>query len=1213
MEILRTVRSFPRLRKVFLGTGIAFLLYTVFGFLAAPPLLKYFLTKNLTAALHREVRIEKVRVNPYLLSVRMNGVTVGERGRQEDFISFDEAYGNFQILSLSRWGVILREIRLETPRVRITRNQEGRYNFSDLVEEFAAEEEPVPGSGPRPPKRAKRFSLNNIEIRNGSIDFFDGPKGIQHTVRGLQVSVPILSNFPYYVDRYVKPVLEAVVNDAPFSLQGQTKPFQDSLETSFDVDLRQLDIPFYLDYIPLRWNFRILSSFLDLKGKLSFIQYRDRDPALEFSGRIALDTVDVEDGDGKRFLRFPSLELSVASAELISRKIRLSQVILRSPEVEVRRDGAGKVNLQGLLPGQKKEGTPKATEAAGGEDDSGIGIEAETIRVENGKVSFSDLPGGKPFRTTLSPVDLEIINFHNAPQEKSGFRLALATESKETVTVSGDFTVSPPASEGIVEFGRVRPKKYSPYYASAVRFDVEDGVLDLSTRYRVARNGRETETILSGLTAALRSLRLKRRGEEGPFLAVPAADVAGTVLDLSQRKLLIGEFSTRNGAVLVNRPKGEGWNLAGLFPPKEPGGDTDSPGGETSGEEDPWRIEFGKIRFDEYAVQVEDGNGSQPVVLNADKIRIRVENLSTEPGKKGKASVSLALNGEGHVSAEGEIGLVPFSSRLAISGKTLDVVPFQPYFAERVNVVVTSGLFSAGGTLQVAASERNGWETTYAGEASLRGFASIDKEKADDFLTFASLDLGGMYVWHASTGSRVTIGQVGLTDFFSRIVVNPEGTLNVRGIVVDEGPEEEEGEGKKAAAPETREKEGADGTPVSGARVEIGRITLQGGTIHFSDRHIQPAYSANMNEVGGRVSGISSREGERADVELRGTLESQAPLEITGKINPFRETFFVDLAVSFRDMDISSLTPYSKRYIGYTISKGKLSLGLKYLIVKKRLDSENRVFLDQLALGERVESPDATKLPVKLAIALLKNRQGEIELDLPVTGNVDDPEFSVGGVILTILKNILIKAATSPFALLGAIFGGGEELSYLEFEYGKAAIPPPGEEKLASLEKVLFERPSLTMEIEGHVDVERDKEELRNIMFRRKLAAQKRKDLVRAGKVDIPLDGIEIAPAEYPQYLKKAYKEEKFPKPRNFLGFAKDLPPAEMEKLMYTHIEVTRDDLRLLAVERARNVRDRLLKTGKVEANRLFLIEPESLTPRDTETGKKSRVDFRIK
>jgi hypothetical protein len=1202
MEMLRTVRSLSGFQKILLGIGVAFLLYTVFGVLAAPALLKYFLTKNLTATLHREVRIEKVRVNPFFLSVRINDVTVGQRDRQENFLSFDEIYGNFQILSLFRWGVIVREIRLETPHVRIVRSKDGRYNFSDLIDEFAAKEESPPGSGP-PPKRGSRFSLNNIQIQNGRIDFRDGPKEIQHTVRNIRVSVPFLSNFPYHVDRYVQPALEAVVNDASFSLQGQTKPFKDSLETSFDVDLKRIDVPFYLDYAPFKLNFTILSAFLDIKGKLSFIQYRDRDPALEFSGKVSFDTVDVEDDGGRRFLRFPLLDLSIESSELVSKTIRFSQIFLDSPEIQVRRDRSGRMNLQDLLPGREGGKIDEDPEKVEGENESGVVIEADLIRLANGIVSFSDVPGENPFRTTLAPFDLEVSNFRNARGEKSAFRLSLSTESKETAMVSGDFTVSPPAAEGMLELGKVRAKKYSPYYASGVLFDVEDGAIDLSTRFRVARGDRDTDTILSGLSISVRSLRLKKRGKEDDFLVIPALNVRNTNMDLSKKMLVIGDISTGKGAVRVRRPKGEEWNLAGLFSSKESGGEADSPGEEKAGEEDPWRIEFGKIRLDDYAVQLEDRSVSQPVVLNADRIRIRGENLSTERGKKGKASVSFALNGDESVSAEGDVRIDPAFARLKIVGKGLDIVPLQPYFTERMNVIVRSGAVFADGTLSIASPEDGVLEAAYTGEASLKDFASADKEKAEDFLNISSLDLTGLDVGIAPSGTRVDISRVGLTDFFWRIIIFNEGGLNIRRVF--KWKDDEEADGRAGEEPTK--------PPAAPPKVTVAKVILQGGTIHFSDLYIEPDFSANMLGVSGEISGISSEEGRQAEVNLKGNLETQAPLVISGKLNPFPGSFLLDLKMTFDDIDLVSLTPYSGKYAGYRIQKGKLSLDVEYLIVKQELDSRHRVFLDQLTLGDQVDSPEATKLPVKLAIALLKNRKGEIELDLPVTGNVDDPEFSVAGVILKILKNILVKAATSPFALLGAVLGGGEELSYIEFDYGHSVIPPQEEEKLTNLAKVLFERPALKMEIAGHVDPERDREELRTILFQRKLKAQKLKDTVGKGKAEIKVDEVVVTSEEYPKYLKKAYKAEKFPKPRNFLGIAKKIPEAEMEKLMYTHIEVTKDNLRLLALERAKNVRDHLLTSGKVEANRLFLTEPESLPPEKSEKGKNSRVDLRIR
>jgi Domain of Unknown Function (DUF748) len=1213
MEILGTVRSLPRGRKALLWAGIALLLYTLFGFLAAPPILKYFLTKNLSETLHREVRIEKVRVNPFVLSMTVSGFKVGERGRPDPFASFASLYGNLEVVSLFRLGVVLKEIRLEAPYVHITRNGDGKYNFSDLVEEFAPGKPPAPGEGKPPAAKPLRFALNNIQIRGGSVDFDDVPKETRHTVRGIRVDIPLLSNFPYQVNTFVKPVLEATVNGAAFSLAGRTRPFKDSLETSFDIDIRKLDVPFYLEYVPVPLRFEVRSATLDAEGTVSFVQYRDRGPTLGFSGKVAFDSIDVRDPEGKPLLRLPKWEISIASSELFSRKVRFSSILVQSPELHLARDGDGKIDVVSLLPGGKGGKAGKKSVRETGEEERkepGVSIEADTIRVAGGIVEFEDASGTGPFRSTLSPIDLEIEHFSNADREKTAFRVSIVTESKETVKAGGEFTVTPPSSEGEVSFGKVRPGKYSPYFADRVLFDIADGAFDLSTRYSVSGAGADREIRLSGLTLALRSLRLKKRGERSDFLTVPALDLRDTVLDLSEKNLVIGEASSRKGVLLVKRTKGERWNLSTLLPQGPADGEDSRPREETgTGTGKPWVVALQKVRVAGYTVKVEDADASETVNLTADRIAFRGSNLSTDKGKKGRASLAFALKEGGSFTAEGDVGLDPAFARLTVAGKGLDIVPLQPYYTESVNIIVRSGAVFGDGLLSIAIPKDGRLEAAYTGDASLRDFASADKVKAEDFLNISSLDLTGLDVGVAPAGTRVDIARVGLTDFYSRIIIYNDAGINVRRIL--KGKDEERvqgGVGEKPEKPDEPER-----LPAAYPAVTVGKVVLQGGTINFSDFFVKPNFSANMVGVGGELTGLSSEEGRQAEVNLKGSLENKAPLDISGRLNPFPGRVLVDLKATFRNIDLVSFNPYAETYGGYEIRKGKLSAELKYDIVKQKLDARHHVVIDQLTLGDGVDSPKATTLPVRLAIALLKDRNGRIELDLPVTGDLSDPEFRIGGVILQILKNLLVKAATSPFALLGALVGGGEELSYVEFEYGSAAIPPAGEEKLSGLAKVLFDRPGLTIEIQGHVAPGRDGEVLRTILFRRKLKARKLKDTVGRGEAGTAVDNVVITPEEYPKYLKKAYKAETFPKPTNFLGFAKDIPDAEMEKLMYDNIKVTKDDLRLLALKRAQNVSGYLQAQGKIEANRLFLVEPGSLPPGEQENADGSRVTFRIR
>jgi acylphosphatase len=614
----------------------------------------------------------------------------------------------------------------------------------------------------------------------------------------------------------------------------------------------------------------------------------------------------------------------------------------------------------------------------------------------------------------------------------------------------------------------------------------------------------------------------------------------------------------------------------------------------------------GKISFSDFTP-------SEPVTMTAKNLDLKVEKISTAKNSKGKLSLSLLLNKKGTISTTGSIGIDPISAELKMDLKGIEIGSFQSYWADKVKITVTSGAFSTTGNLLLGSAGNQGFKINYRGNAALSNFASIDKANAEDFLKWESLSFNGLNV---GTNPFLTdIKGISLTNFYSRVIMNAGGTLNLQEIL-------EKGEPKieTPSPPVTQEKTTTSAqkkVPLSpkesSKNIKIGTITLQGGRIDFSDRSVNPEYSTRLTEIGGRVSGLSSEETTLADVDLRGKLDDHAPLEITGKINPLKEDLYVDLKVRFKDMELSPTTPYAGKYVGYTVEKGQLSLDLKYLIVKKKLESQNYIHLNQLTLGDKVESPHATKLPVKLAIALLKDRTGEIKLDIPVTGSLDDPKFSVWGIILKILINLLAKAATSPFSLLGALFGGGEELSFVEFDYGSTVIAEQNMKKIDTLVKALHDRPALKLDIEGHVDLEKDKDGLIQYLFNKKLKAQKLKEMVKNGQPAIAVDEVKIEPAEYEKYLKMAYKEEKFPKPSNFLGMAKDLPVPETEKLMLTHIEIKEGDLRNLASQRAMKVKDAILKSGQVEPERMFILEPKSLGPEKKEKVKDSRVDFKLK
>ena len=387
--------------------------------------------------------------------------------------------------------------------------------------------------------------------------------------------------------------------------------------------------------------------------------------------------------------------------------------------------------------------------------------------------------------------------------------------------------------------------------------------------------------------------------------------------------------------------------------------------------------------------------------------------------------------------------------------------------------------------------------------------------------------------------------------------------------------------------------------------ITFGPVALVNGRVAFSDRFVRPNYSANLSELTGKLSAFSSvapqDTPQMADLELRGRAEGTASLEVLGKLNPLAKPLALDIQAKVRDLELAPMSPYSVKYAGHGIERGKLSVDVAYQILPNgQLTATNKIVLSQLVFGDAVEGAPAS-LPVRLATALLADSKGVIDIDLPVTGSVNDPQFSVGPVIFKALINLIVKAVTSPFSLLSSALGGGDasELSTVRFEPGSAVLTEEARTGLDKIAKALETRPTLKMTVVGHASEDAERDALKRQRLMRMLRAEKRRSAIQAAPAqsaaasaadtaDTPAAPLAISDAEYPALLTAVYKRADMAKPRNMVGLAKTLPVTEMEDLLLANISVADDAVQTLATERGVAVRDYLTQQ-KLPLDRLFL------------------------
>ena len=1195
------VTRHPRTRKIVIWSVALVVAFGVLLGLAAPPLIRAKLAAALTEKFHREVSIEQIKINPYAMTLAVRGFLMKERQAQTPAISFDELFVNLEAQSLFRLAPVIKELRLAKPYINLVRDQQRKYNFQDLLDEFTAKP-------PDPDAPKTRFALNNIEILEGKIEFEDRPENTKHTISQIKIGVPFISSLESHVDITVKPEFSARVNDAPFRLSGDTKPFKDSLESSVGIEIEKLAVAKYLEYSPVALNFKVPSGELNGKLTASFRASKSGSSVLSITGNLGLAELEMQQSNGAPLLKLPAFDVVIDAFDVFAARMRLKSIKSRGIELHVHRGRDGGFNLANLV---EASAEPKEAPAPK-RDDSGFVYAVDEIALESAAVHFVDERPRRPYKTRLDNFNVKMSALTNESGKQAAVELFFETQAKEKFTHSGTLQLTPLLAEGKIAVENFKPGAVHPYYEDALAAEIKDGALDIALQYAFANKNGETALQLTDLNASLSKFRLELAGQPQPLWRIGALSIKNAAVDVAKKTIVIGALQGKDGGGYVQRANDGTLNLARITRAQPQAA---APAPPAAKKEAGWRVDLRRIALDRFRVEFDDQTNSNAAKINLSEISLRADNISTAKNRPGKITIKTKVNNKGAITLAGTAMTDPLNGKFAVDGQDIDLVPFQPYLADQVTFIVTGGSLGTKGDLTFAAGDAAGpAKVSYQGSAQVADFGTIEQSDAQDLLKWKSLALDA--VQFNSTPFQLRIGEITLADFYSRLILRADGKMNLQKLTV-----EKNGKTAEAAAPaKAAEVESAAPPKESAASdnaVSIGKINLQSGNIHFSDFFVKPNYSANLTSVDGAISELKPE--TPGELDLKARLDEGAPVEIKGKINPLSKDLFLDIVADAKEIELNPFTPYSAKYVGYGIERGKLSLHVKYKLEKRKLSAENNIVLNQLTFGEKIESPTAIKAPVLLAVALLKDRNGVIDVDLPISGSLDDPQFSVGGIVLRIIVNIITRAVTAPFTLLASAFGGGgmsgEELSYIEFVPGRATLDQRDREKVATLAKALSNRPALNLEIIGRVDVMTDLDGLKRAGIERKVKAQKLKELARKGEAPRSLDDVQIDKSEYPRYLKAAYGEESFPKPRNIIGLAQDLPVPEMEKLMMQHAKVGDDDLSQLANQRALTVRNALMAAGQVSAERLFIVAGKPLTSeqRAKLKGRPSRVDFAMK
>ncbi|MEZ5564685.1 MAG: DUF748 domain-containing protein [Gammaproteobacteria bacterium] len=897
-------------------------------------------------------------------------------------------------------------------------------------------------------------------------------------------------------------------------------------------------------------------------------------------------SVDVEkfampDADGGPLLGFDHLLINLDVNSIWRRALSFHAIALDGLAVNAVVRPGGAFNLADLQ--AIADGNAATEPVAPGKANAPLPrIVIDDLQLNNGQIHFEDRNRSRPFITTVSPLTFRLSNFSTFAD---GERYTLNARVFDTGQLAwrGSLTAQPLASQGEFSLSNIPLPRLAAFLGDALPVTLTSGLASLRGDYRLTA---DDFMVVDG-EGSIATLAVRPRGVEVDYISLDKVVASGLKLSVAAQKAEIGELAVDGGRVQAWLSPEGNLNLSALAGPPS---DSDATPAAKS-----WQVGVPSLKLDRLAVSIEDRSLNPAAVLDLQPLQITVKGFSTKPGTSVDVQAIATINGTGRATVSARSDLESLSTTADFELSDLNLAMLQPYIAQQTSMTLTEGALAAKGRVTYADAQPAA-KIVFDGDVAITDLRTIDNALREDFVKWAQLGVRGIHYQSAPQGLRIRT--IDVRSPYARVIIAPDGTTNIAAILAGS-------DAPTTSAPATSAPAAA--APKDGALpfpTRIGTVSITNGSARFADFTTKPNFDIGLEKLKGTIAGLSSDPGSRATVEVDGQVDEFSPVTIRGDVNPLAAETFLDMSMTLGNVELASFTPYSGRFAGYSIRQGKLSADLNYKIKDRRLDADHKFVINQLQLGDKVESPDATSLPLKLAVALLKDQNGVIDLDLPVTGDIDDPRFRIGPIVWKVFVNLIKKAVTAPFALLGKLVGGGEEINLIEFPAGDATLDSGNVERIASLVKAMTERPGLSLNVPATYNHAADVPVLTEAAFEQKLIRFREAQLAARKKPVTELNYAAVTndPETYRKLLEDVYLDEhgqKFSPPEPAAGNVgqnsddtQTTMISALESALRSRINVDDATLFALARSRALAVQERLLTDTGIDPGRVFLTAP---------------------
>ena len=883
---------------------------------------------------------------------------------------------------------------------------------------------------------------------------------------------------------------------------------------------------------------------------------------------------------GKEQVGFERLYTNLQADSLWTKALHLADVQLDKPKTELVFSKEGTLNLTQLFKLPASEPTPPAP------DSKPFPLRIDRIKLADGYLHFADVRPSEPIEFLYDSMNLELKNLSTLPDDNADMTLVAAGPEGGRIDWTGTLSIVPIASEGTLKVTDGKMKVWWPYVRDALPLVLEDGVLNFSTDYKL-NLAKETEMVLSNALASIAPFKLNAP-DGRPLARLERLDVSNTTVDLAKQQVVVGKINSKNLETWATREADGQLDWQKLFasqpasrakPKANDPVTVEAPKPGPVAPSKPWQVLLKDVELRDYRVHLADKEPKTPVALEVGPLNLNLKNFDSLNQSPFNLKLDTGIGKQGKLTASGDVNLNPVSAKLKVTTKDIDLRVAQAYIDPFIRLELRSGMLDSD--LAVDLKRIDPLTFTVQGNVQIAQLHTLDTMKSRDFLKWQRLELEKLNYQH---GDSLSIAKVNFAQPYVRFMINDDRTTNIDDLLIPQPA----GSASKSNAKPAAGKEKPLG-------IHVGGIAINDGSANFADFSLTPNFATAIQQLNGQIGTIDSRQAKPASVNVAGKVDRYAPVTIKGSVNPFDPMASLDIATSFKRVELTTLTPYSGKFAGYRIRKGRLNLDLHYLITKGQLKAENKLVVEQLQLGEKVDSPDAVDLPIKLAIALLKDTDGKISIELPVTGDLNNPQFSVMPIVWQTLRNLVLRAAQAPFKFIGGLISGGgaEDLGTVSFAPGSSELSADAQKALTTLAAALKERPALRLEIEGTAAQSSDGPFIAKERLEREFQYNYYKILQRRGdKVPAQASLLNVPDDEKGPLLEGIYRTRlKQQPPAEWAKLSRDERAQKMSDALIDFWSKSEVLLRQLGQERASSIKDFLVDKGQLADERVYFVD----------------------